>query len=87
MSPALELDGVVGDFGSAGIASMRSRHGDAAAMFFNWAEDKGGWGLVTGESFSAAAFHSLMLTCCPCGVTSSAVHNLVSTRRSGYSYP
>lgn len=68
-------------------ASMAVSHAFAVTTFFNCAVDKGGSGLLTGASFSAAAFHSLTLTCCPCGVTRSAVHHFVWTRRSGYSYP
>lgn len=76
---------VVGALGSTGIASTTSRHVPAVTSVLNCAVDNGGSALLTGAPFSAAAFHSLTLTCCPSGVTRSAVHSFVSTRRSGYS--
>ncbi len=54
---------------------------------FNWALSRGGLGRETGASFSAGAFHSEASTRKPVGVTSTARQHLVSTRRSGYSYP
>lgn len=72
---------------SSGMESATLRHSFAAASVFNCWMLRGGSGRETGSPFSAAAFHSLTLTRVPSGVTRSALHALVSARRSGYSYP
>lgn len=67
------------------MESTAARHSAAVTTDFSCAGESGGSGLVTGASFSADAFHSITLTCWPCGVTSCAYQYFVSTRRSGYS--